>query len=245
MQGAAESAVADRRMARSAATRAAVVEAMLGLIQEGDLRPTAPRIATRAGVSLRSVFQHFADLDALFAAAADRQTERILRLARRLDADGPLERRLGVFVAQRARILEDISPVRRAALLMEPFSTEIGKRLSHARRLGRAELQRVFAPELAACAAGARGEMLAALAAASGFSAWEALRTHQGLSITGAERAMALMLGALLHRGAGAPARGARWSGSASTTAPMGRRGKLRESLTRQRSRHRQPINRR
>ena len=242
MQGAAESAVADRRMARSAATRAAVVEAMLGLIQEGDLRPTAPRIATRAGVSLRSVFQHFADLDALFAAAADRQTERILRLARRLDADGPLERRLGVFVAQRARILEDIAPVRRAALLMEPFSTEIGKRLSHARRLGRAELQRVFAPELAACAAGARGEVLAALAAASGFSTWEALRTHQGLSIAGAERAMALLLGALLRRGAAAAARGARWSDSTSTAPATGRRGRLHQSPRRQRSRHRQPI---
>jgi AcrR family transcriptional regulator len=209
-RGAVGGAVADRRVARSAATRAAVVEALLGLIEEGDLRPPAPRIAARAGVSLRSVFQHFADLDALFAAAADRQTERILRLAHRLDADGPLEPRLAAFVAQRARILEAIAPVRRAALLMEPFSAEIGVRLSRARRLGRVELQHVFAAELAAGVA-ARGDVLAALAAASGFSAWEALRAHQGLSVAAAQRAMALMLGALL-RGTSAVMRGARRS---------------------------------
>jgi AcrR family transcriptional regulator len=190
---------ADRRTARSAATRTAVVDALLSLIEAGDLRPTAPRIAARAGVSLRSVFQHFADLEALFAAAADRQTEKIRGLGTRLEASGPLERRVTAFVAQRRRILEAIAPVRRAALLMEPFSAEIQTRLARARALGRVELQRVFAPELAGRRGAARAEVLAALAAASGFSAWEALRAHQGLSVTRAERVMSRTLRAVLE----------------------------------------------
>jgi AcrR family transcriptional regulator len=191
----------DRRSVRAAATRTAVVDALLGLIREGDLRPTAPRIAARAGVSLRSVFQHFADLESLFAAAADRQTAKIRRLARRLDGEGPLRRRLAAFVAQRVRVLEAIAPVRRAALLMEPFSAEISARLARARRAGRSELQRVFAAELAACPAAEQGEVLAALAAASGFAFWEALRAHQGLSVRRAERAMELIVSAILCRG--------------------------------------------
>ena len=190
---------ADRRLARSAATRTAVVDALLGLIESGDLRPTAPRIAARAGVSLRSVFQHFADLEALFAAAADRQTEKIRSLGRRLEPSGPLARRVTAFVVQRRRILEAIAPVRRAALLMEPFSAEIQTRLAQARRLGRVELERVFAPELAVRRGAARTEVLAALAAASSFSAWEALRTHQRLSVARAQRVMAVTLRALLE----------------------------------------------
>jgi AcrR family transcriptional regulator len=189
---------ADRRLARSAATRTAVVDALLALLRDGDVRPTAPRIAARAGVSLRSVFQHFADLEALFAAAADRQTEKIRGLGRRIDGDGPLERRLAAFVAQRARVLEAIAPVRRAALLMEPFSTEIGTRLAQARAQGLAELERVFAPELGAWRGAERADVLAALAAASSFPAWEALRSHQGLSVGRAERVMARTLRALL-----------------------------------------------
>lgn len=188
----------DRRTARAVATRAAVVDALLGLLHEGDVRPTAPRIAARARVSLRSVFQHFADLEALFAAAADRQSEYVRSLAARLDGDGPFERRLNAFVAQRARILEAISPVRRAALLMEPFSEEIQTRLAQARGSGRTELAWVFAPELRKRPAAARRDILAALATASGFSTWEVLRSHQRLPLARAQRVMARTLRALL-----------------------------------------------
>jgi len=190
---------ADRRLARSRATRAAVVDALLALLNEGDLRPTAPRIAARAGVSLRSVFQHFADLEGLFAAAADRQGEHMRRMARPLDGAGPLDTRLAGFVAQRGRILEAIAPVRRAALLMEPFSAAIRTRLAELRALGRRELERVFGDELRARPRSARREVLTALSAASGFAAWDALRRHEGLSPARARRAMLRTLRALLN----------------------------------------------
>ena len=66
----------DGRIARGARARAAIVDALLALIEAGELRPSAARIAERAGVSLRSVFQHFKDVESLFAAMADRQRER-------------------------------------------------------------------------------------------------------------------------------------------------------------------------
>ena len=60
----------DGRTARSERTRNAIVDAHLRLIHEGDLRPTAERIAKQAGVSLRALWSHFSDLEALFAARA-------------------------------------------------------------------------------------------------------------------------------------------------------------------------------
>ena len=36
--------------------------ALLDLLEAGEMRPTAAQIAQRAGVSLRSVFQHFESL---------------------------------------------------------------------------------------------------------------------------------------------------------------------------------------
>ena len=195
---AARQARSDGRLARSAGTRVAVVDALLALMEGGDLRPTAPRIAERAGVSLRSVFQHFPDLESLYAAAADRQTERLRALARPISLAGPVTDRVAEFVAQRARLLEKISPVRRAALLMEPFSAEIAKRLQQARTAGRREIERVFAPELGQRSPAARRELLAALEVASGWSAWEPLRRHQGLSVERARRVLSRMIHALL-----------------------------------------------
>jgi TetR/AcrR family transcriptional regulator, regulator of autoinduction and epiphytic fitness len=70
-------ASADGRLARGERARGAIVDALLALIDRGDLRPSAARVAERAGVSLRSVFQHFSDVESLFAAAASRQAERV------------------------------------------------------------------------------------------------------------------------------------------------------------------------
>ena len=191
----------DGRIARGARARAAIVDALLGLIEAGELRPSAARIAERAGVSLRSVFQHFRDVESLFAAMADRQRERLAPLMDSVPGAGPLEKRLAAFVAARTRLLESIAPVRRAALLTEPFSRELGKRLGAFRRQKAEEVRRVFATELARRPPVARRRLLAALVAVSSWSTWQALRDHQGLSPAQARRVVHHMLGTLLARG--------------------------------------------
>src|SRR5437763_6128852 len=103
-------------------TREAIVDASSALVDEGDLRPTAPRIAERARVSVRSVFQHFDDLEALYAAVGDRVVERLSHLTMTVDAAAPLDRRIGEVVRQRCVLLEALTPIRRAAAVHEPFS---------------------------------------------------------------------------------------------------------------------------
>jgi TetR/AcrR family transcriptional regulator of autoinduction and epiphytic fitness len=192
----------DGRQERAERTRETVVDALLSLIDEGDLRPTAPRIAERAGVALRTVFHHFEDLEALHALAAERQTGRLLAMTRFVPRDGPLEDRIEAFVAERARLLEAISPVRRSALLSEPFSQEIAKRLRWIRQRGRHEVERVFEQELKARSATDRRELVDAIATVAGWPAWEALRAHFGESPAQARRTMARILRALLKEDA-------------------------------------------
>jgi AcrR family transcriptional regulator len=190
----------DRRRARSAATRAAVVEALLALLDAGDPQPSMPRIAARAGVSLRSVFQHFADREALYAAVYERQAARVAALAAPLDPAAPLAARAAALAAQRARVFTFIAPVRRAALRLAVSSPAIARRLAAFRAAQRREVSRLFAAELRRLRPAPRRRRAAMAAALCGFSTWEVLRTHQGLDAAAAERAMAEALVALLRR---------------------------------------------
>jgi AcrR family transcriptional regulator len=176
-----------------------VVDSLLELVREGDVRPTAPRIAARAGVSLRSVFQHFADRETLIMAAALRQEEEITGMVRRLPADGALDKRIESFVSQRSRVLEAVAPVRRASLAHEQQSPAVRASRDRMTQTARQEVARLFEPELDRLDSAEKRELLDALDAATQWGMWEQLRTYQGLSAKRAQRVMARTLTGLLH----------------------------------------------
>src|SRR4051812_17979765 len=130
----------DGRTARALRTREAIVDASVALVGEGDLRPTAPRIAERAGVSVRSVFQHFDDLEGLYAAVADEWLKRLGARPSPVDAALPIDQRVHEVVESRSRVLEAITPVRRAAAVHAPFSNEVRARLQRGHDMLRAEI---------------------------------------------------------------------------------------------------------
>jgi TetR/AcrR family transcriptional regulator of autoinduction and epiphytic fitness len=192
----------DGRVARSRRTRAAIVEALVDLLQEGHPQPTVEEIAARAGVAPRTVFQHYADREALFAAVSASREARLQELMGAIDPGAPLAERIEQVVAQRARVYEWIAAVRRGALLMEPFSPAVHASLEAFRAAKREELARVFATELGTCAdAAERATLVAALGAAGSWSAWDALRAQQGLGVDDASAALALTLRGLLAAG--------------------------------------------
>jgi TetR/AcrR family transcriptional regulator of autoinduction and epiphytic fitness len=191
-------AIEDGRTLRAERTRRAVVDALLGLLDEGSLRPTVGQVAGRAGVSERSVFQHFHDREALFEAAAARQYERIAPHVERIPAELPLGERVERFAVQRAWLFETVKGVRRAAVLMEPDSPVIAERLRATRKLKAAEVERLFGAEIAARPEDERAAFRAALVAASAWTAWESLRFQQGLGAGAARAAMQRTLSALL-----------------------------------------------
>jgi TetR/AcrR family transcriptional regulator of autoinduction and epiphytic fitness len=183
----------DGRTARSERTRNAIVEAHVALILEGDLRPTADRIAKQAGVSLRALWSHFADMEALFAASGERILERRDETHQPIPADLPLPERIAAFCDQRARQLEQIAPAAKASALKEPFSPALQSyRRSHIDRV-RTELSVLFGPEI-----GNDETRLAALTATSMWPTWGTLRDAMGLDPEAARAVLTRTVTALL-----------------------------------------------
>ncbi|MEH0934530.1 TetR/AcrR family transcriptional regulator [Micromonospora psammae] len=187
----------DGRTARAARTRSAIVEAHLALIDEGDLRPTGERIAERAGVSLRTLWTNFKDMEGLFAATGQRVDERQATLYRPIPPELPLARRIAEFCAQRVRLLEVLAPSARASALREPFSPQLRRNREAAIARVRDEIEQVFAPELAYAGPG-RGQLLDALTVASTWSTWSMMRDAMGLDVDTARDTLARTVGALL-----------------------------------------------
>jgi AcrR family transcriptional regulator len=185
----------DGRTARSERTRNAIVEAHVALILGGDLRPTADRIAKQAGVSLRALWSHFADMEALFAASGERILQQRDETHEPIPTDLPLPERIEAFCRQRARQLEQIAPAAKASALKEPFSPTLQSyRRSHMDRV-RTELKILFGREI-----GGDETMLAALTAASMWPTWGTLRDGMGLDPDGARTVLIRTVTALLAR---------------------------------------------
>lgn len=171
---------------------------MRALHAEGDLRPTAPRVAERAGVSLRTVWQQFADMETVLVEAIRRDQEVLRSLTERIEPDQPLASRIAQFTGQRARILEHMTPTWRAARLAEPFSAQLQQNKTLMLAKSRAELEAVFAPELATRDGQQRQQLLHRLQAVSIWSFWESLRTELGLTPDQARAAFEESFSALL-----------------------------------------------
>ena len=63
--------VPDGRRLRSERSKQAIIDAMMDMISEGNLMPTARQVSERAGVGIRSVFRHFEDMENLFSLCDD------------------------------------------------------------------------------------------------------------------------------------------------------------------------------
>lgn len=193
----ATSSDSDGRVRRGERNRDALVEALLGLLDDGITKPTAREVAERAGVSLRTVFAHFDDVESLYAAIAIRQRERLAPLFEPIDPSGSDDHRVEALVAQRVELFEQIAPVRRASVLLAPDSPELTRRLAEVSRALRGQVADCFGPELAA-AGRRRGDLLAALDVAASWETWDGLRRGQGLSVVAARRTLRLLLSRLL-----------------------------------------------
>jgi len=170
----------DGRIQRGQRTREAIIDALLACYEEGVLRPSVDEVAVRAGVSARSVHNHFDDVEALRAEVAQRQWQRFARFVTAIDASLPLAERVEQLVSQRVAFYEGVTPVRRAALLSLPGSPTIVANLARLDRTFRRQLERGF-PKLTA-------DALDAVDALTSWDAWNRLRTAQGCSVNRARR---------------------------------------------------------
>jgi AcrR family transcriptional regulator len=187
----------DGRVLRGQRTRRNVADALISLLQEGEAEPTARAVAERAGVSLRLVFHHFAEMDDLYHYVAALMLRRQWSEMPVISPKLALATRMERLIAHRAALYEEISPIRRALVRRMTTSESVTAAVHAADTLLLESLKETFGPELAALPAGTRIELLEAMDVASSWEAWERLRTISLLRVRAAKRVMTRMLDAL------------------------------------------------
>lgn len=192
-------ATTDGRRAGRERNRNAVADALLDLYQEGVISPGAQDVADRSGVSRRSLFRYFDDMDELCRVAIDRHSARVSHLFEIEDiGDGTLTARIDRLVRQRTQLFEAIAPVARIARLRAPFQPIIAEELARSAALLRAQLARHFARALDGLRPQSRKETLAAADVITSFEAFDLMRRVQGLTPDEVTAALRRSLAALL-----------------------------------------------
>lgn len=185
--------------ARGARTRRRIAEATLSLLEEGESPPTSRDIAQRAGVSLRLIFHHFQDLDALHDTVGTLYADLFRQLAIDVRDDLPLTARIERTVRLRAKFFESIGNLGRNVTVLAPHNPGMAARLAATQEMMLRSLESTFAPELRVAGAGGK-ELVAVLDIATSWSTWDRMRTVNHLSPASSRRVMAQMLHAALGR---------------------------------------------
>ena len=162
------------------------------------LQRPADEIAHRAGLSPRSLFRYFDDIDDLARAAIDRQLARVLPVAViDVAGDASLQERLAALVDQRARVFELVGNIGHVARMRAPFQPLIADQLAEGRTFLRSQIERLMAPELRSISSKRAASVLAAADVLCSYEAYRLLRHDQSLSQADAVEALNDTLGAL------------------------------------------------
>jgi len=166
----------DGRVRRSQRSGQAIVEALMALVGDGIVEPTAQQVAERADVGIRTVFRRFSDMETLFAEMDARLQAAAVPLLLGGRPSGSRPDRARALVRQRAAFFERIAPYKRSGNLKRWRSPFLRDRHAMLVRTLRADLLR-WLPELRR----APSAVVDALELTTSFEAWDRLRTEQGL----------------------------------------------------------------
>ena len=175
----------DGRVRRSQRSGHAIVAALMELVGEGVLEPTAQQVAMRAKVGIRTVFRRFSDMESLFAEMHARLQAEAVPLLLGSRPNGTLTERARALVRQRGAFFGRIAPYKRSGNLKRWRSPFLRDRHALLVRELRADLLR-WLPELRRAPAA----IVDALDLTTSFEAWDRLRSEQHL---GTARAQAVV----------------------------------------------------
>lgn len=167
----------DGRIQRSERSRQVIIDAMLALMNEGVLIPTAQQVADKAGVAIRTVFRHFDDMEALYS-----ETDETIRpiyesMFLGVDRTGSLAERVLHAVESHADAYEQQALIHESTTVMLWRSETIRKVYARNQRNLRKDLDK-WLPELK----NVSSERREAIDAIASFEFLSRLQKHQGLS---------------------------------------------------------------
>jgi AcrR family transcriptional regulator len=157
------------------------------------MSPAAARVAEVAGVSLRTVFRHFEEMDGLYREMTEAVEAEIAPLLREPFQARSWKGQLSELVTRRVRIYERVMPLKLAGTLrrfQSDFLMEDHQRFLKEERAG---LRAVLPPAIVSDPA-----LYPALEMVTSFSAWSRLRQDQRLSPDRAETVVRLSVDRLV-----------------------------------------------
>jgi AcrR family transcriptional regulator len=177
MQDTNQEQVVDGRHLRGSRTKKKISEALQTLLRNGNLSPTAEELATAAGASLRTLYRHYEDIEALYRELAAQIDADILPVLMKPYTSTDWREQLLSAVERKAGIYERILPLKaagdlrryRSAYLMDIFKRSIV--------MERTQIEAILPEDLAE-----REALLYALEPVTSFSMWKRMRYDQGLS---------------------------------------------------------------
>ncbi|GIK49341.1 MAG: TetR/AcrR family transcriptional regulator [Hyphomonadaceae bacterium] len=183
----------DGRRQRADASRRRIALAMLDLARAGRVAPSADEVAEAAGVGRRTVFRLFNDMEGVYR---EMHAVMVSRLAPTFAA--PLEgatwrARLDEIAARRARMFEEMLPIKSAADAHRFRSAFLQAEHKKLTKLQRETLLAVLPASVAA-----QPEKIEALDLTLSFEAWRRLRQEQRLSPRQAAAVLRRMIAALV-----------------------------------------------
>lgn len=166
----------DGRRQRADESKRRIAQAMLELVREGDIAPSAETVADRAGVGRRTVFRLFNDMEGVYREMHAIMVTRLAPMFAAPFTGGAWRERLDEIVERRARMFEEMLPIKSAADAHRYRSAFLQK--EH-RKLTKLQRETMLAALPASVIA--QTEMIEALDLTLSFEAWRRLRQEQKL----------------------------------------------------------------
>ena len=184
---------------RVARTREAIVSSTQTLAQDGEVAPIVRDIAKLAGVSARTVFQHFADTAELYVAVLGRVLTTVTGGQPEINRQWPLDQRIGVVVNHRAERYETVRPMWTFIQTLQRRSADAAARILSLYSGNREQIADTFGPELSALPGDKRERTLNALSVALTPESWIVLRERLGLTVEQAREEWRFMMKAIFN----------------------------------------------
>jgi len=169
--------VPDGRRLRSDRSKKAIIDAMMDMISEGNLMPTAQQVSERAGVGIRSVFRHFEDMENLFSLCDDARRQSYEEIFLSGNREGTLSERIVHAAEQHAKGYELHGNITRMTLAQRWRYKILRQNYARYQRGLRKDLEN-WLPEITHLDTTTRE----AIDAVASFEFWNRLREDQGLS---------------------------------------------------------------
>jgi len=189
----------DGRRARRDQNRDRVVDALLQIYREGNLRPSVALVAERSGVSHRSVFRYFEDLDELYRVTVERQFRSIYDyLLISAIGEGSVGDRIEAIVENRQELYEVTEFPFRVGQMLAPVEPIIAAHRRDMAARAVAQVAHHFATELSSFSDEGRSAIQESVAAALSLESIDYLRHVRQLNRSECSRSLRATLYGLL-----------------------------------------------